>query len=186
MLDIKQKDNRSITHTFTGEKITFLETSKETNGAFEYIEVFLPPGGEGPGLHYHMNFKESFEVIDGELKILYGKEEKVLQIGETLHVAKGEHHTFLNASNEKAVTFRVKITPANQFEESMRILYGLMEDGKTDNKGLPKDKIHGALILDMQDTRLVKMPFLIKILLNHLVKKGKKKGIDKELLRRYT
>ncbi|WP_228547532.1 cupin domain-containing protein [Filobacillus milosensis] len=59
------KAAETITHKFTGERITFLETSADTDGAYEYIEVFLPPGGEGPPLHYHMKFEEEFEVRRG-------------------------------------------------------------------------------------------------------------------------
>lgn len=180
------KEGRSITHKFTGERITFLETSDETDGAYEYIEVFLPPGGEGPPLHYHKNFEESFEVLEGELKILFGEGEKVLKAGDTLVVPKETNHTFLNASEEHTVTFRVKIEPAHQFEQSMRILYGLIEDGKTNEEGLPHNKIHAALILDMQDSRVVKLPFLLKLLLNYLAKKGRKKGIDQELIQTYA
>lgn len=179
-------ESKTITHKFTGEKITFLETSQNTNGDYEYIEVFLPPSGEGPPLHMHQNFEEKFEVIEGELQVQNGNGSKILAVGEELVIPKGTPHRFLNASSQKPVTFRVRITPAHQFEESMRILYGLMEDGKTDEKGFPNDRIHIALILDMQDSQVVELPFILKLLMKRLVKKGKKKGIDQELINKYA
>ncbi|GAA0453534.1 cupin domain-containing protein [Alkalibacillus silvisoli] len=179
------KAGRSITHKFTKERITFLKTSRETEGAYEYIEVDLPPAKEGPGLHYHNNFEEEFEVIDGKLKVTIAEEDHVLQQGETKTITKETNHTFSNASEEQSVTFRVKITPAHQFEESMRILYGLMEDGKTNDKGVPNNKTYAAIALYMQDSRVVRMPFLLKYFLNYLAKKGKKKGVDKELIEKY-
>ncbi|KQX51357.1 MULTISPECIES: cupin domain-containing protein [unclassified Paenibacillus] len=179
------KDTRSITHKFSGERITFLETGEETNGDYEYIEVLLPSSSGGPPLHYHMNFKESFEVLGGELKVVEGKKEIILRKGDTLTVPKGTHHTFLNASNENEVTFRVKIEPAHNFEKSMRILYGLIGEGKANEVGMPHDKIHGALILDMSDSRYVAMPFFVKYLLKRLAQKGYKKGIAQELINKY-
>ncbi|GEN45434.1 cupin domain-containing protein [Alkalibacillus haloalkaliphilus] len=180
------KEARSIKNKLTGEKITFLETSRETDGDYEYIEVDLPPAGEGPPLHFHNNFEEQFEVRDGQLKVTKGKEEHILTQGDKMTVAKETHHTFSNASDKNPVTFRVKITPAHQFEESMRILYGLVEDGEVDDKGVPKNKTYAAIALDMQDSRVVKMPFFLKYFINHLAKKGKQKGIDQELIEKYA
>ncbi|WP_017187363.1 cupin domain-containing protein [Alkalibacillus haloalkaliphilus] len=134
------KEARSITNKLTCEKITFLKTSRQTGGNYEYIEVDLPPAGEGPPLHFHKNFEELFEVRDGQLKVTKGKEEHILNQGDKMTVAKETHHTFSNASDKNPVTFRVKITPAHQFEESMRILYGLMMMAKQMTKASRKTR----------------------------------------------
>ncbi len=44
---------RTVSNQVTGEKITFLETAKDTNGVYLFIEVALPPHGKGPPLHIH-------------------------------------------------------------------------------------------------------------------------------------
>ncbi|WP_228547533.1 hypothetical protein [Filobacillus milosensis] len=124
--------------------------------------------------------------LEGELKVVRGDEGHILVAGEQIAVPKETNHMFLNASNQKPVTFRVKITPAHRFEDSMRILYGLMRDGKSDDKGIPKDKVHLALALEMQDSRMVELPFFLRYLMKRLVKKGKKKGIDQELIEKYA
>ena len=59
----------TITHKYTGEQITFLQSTDETNGEFLYIEVALPPLGKGPPLHMHDAFEEHFEVMEGTLTI---------------------------------------------------------------------------------------------------------------------
>ena len=50
--------NRTVKHKVTGEQITFLETADETQGKYLYIEVALPPQGDGPPLHSHDEFEE--------------------------------------------------------------------------------------------------------------------------------
>ncbi|UCZ52471.1 cupin domain-containing protein [Bacillus shivajii] len=179
--------SKTITHKLTGEEITFLKSSEDTRGEYEYIEVYLPPKGEGPPLHYHRSFEEEFEVIDGELKLIIGEEERILTAGELLTVPKKTHHMFLNASNERPVTFRVKLTPAHHFETSMRIIYGLIEDGEVDEKGMLKSKMYTAIVLDMQDSRIVQVPKIVqKFVLDRLAKRGKKQGIDEMLIKKYV
>ncbi|MFA9457361.1 cupin domain-containing protein [Halalkalibacter sp. AB-rgal2] len=180
--------NKTIVHAITGEEITFLESSEETGGKYEYIEVFLPPKGEGPPLHYHRQFEETFETVDGELKILLANKEVILQPGESFTVEKETHHAFLNASEKHPVTFRVKLTPANNFETSMRIIYGLAADGEMDEKkGTLKNPMYTALALDMQDTRLVQVPKLVqRFMLDRLAKKAKRMGVDQQLIAKYV
>ena len=70
--------NRTVKHQITGEQITFLETAEETLGKYLYIEVALPPQGDGPPLHSHDEFEEEFEVVSGQLTVTLGKEQYVL------------------------------------------------------------------------------------------------------------
>lgn len=177
---------RTIKHAFTGEEITFLETSQDTNGAYEHIEVYLPPKGEGPRLHYHLKFEETFEVVDGELKVVIGEEEKILKATETQHVPKETHHRFANASSEQSVTFRVKITPANNFEVSSRIMYGLIRDGEVNEQGVINNPMYLAIVLMMQDTIVVNLPEAQRLKLQHLAEQAKEQGIEQQLIDKYT
>ncbi len=43
---------RTVSNQVTGEKITFLETAKDTNGVYLFIEVALPPTWKGSPLTY--------------------------------------------------------------------------------------------------------------------------------------
>lgn len=177
--------NRTIEHGITGEKITFLESCHETNGEYLKIKVELPPNGEGPPLHYHGAFEELFEVIEGELAITLEEEEKILPAGESVIVPKYVNHRFRNASNEP-VTFYVTLTPGHYFEESMRIAYGLIADKRVNKQGLPKNPLHTALMLKMQDTNITSMPKIVQTLIfGGLAKVAKWTGVDKSLERQY-
>ncbi len=167
---------RTIVHRMTGETVTFIETAKETKGEYLLIEVSLPPNGYGPPLHIHDEFDEEFECIEGQLTITLGREKQVLMPTQKAIAPKLTPHTFTNNHNEP-VTFRVKLTPPSGFEESIRIHYGLMEDGLTDKKGNPKSLVHAALILSLQNTWLTGVPISWqRRLFKYLVKRGQKKN----------
>ena len=171
---------QTVTNQVTGEAITFLETAAETNGKYLYIQVALPPNGDGPPLHKHDEFEEEFEVISGNLTVTLGKEQHILTAGDKRLVTLGVAHTFTN-NHDEPVVFRVRLTPPSHFEESVRIHYGLIDDGLVDEKGNPKAIEHTALILTLQNTLVVGLPLWIqRPLFKHLVKRGRKKGMYKE------
>lgn len=172
---------RTVTHRYTGEQVTFLETAAETGGEHLLIQVSLPPQGDGPPLHSHLTFTEEFEVLDGNLTVKVDKRTLNLGVGEKAFVLLGLNHTFTNTTNEP-VTFTVKLTPPSLFEESMRIHYGLMDDNLTNDKGVPRNLLQLALILWMQDTLVAGLPPKFqRALLTGLVKLGKKTGAFKNL-----
>lgn len=167
---------RTVKHQITGEQITFLETAEETAGKFLHIEVSLPAQGDGPPLHLHDEFEEEFEVISGQLTVKLGKEEVILQPGEKKLVTLNTAHTFTN-NHDEPVVFRVRLTPPSQFEQSVRIHYGLIDDGLVDAKGNPKNLAHTALILSMQNTLVAGIPLGIqRKFFAWLVKRGHKKN----------
>ena len=176
---------QTVVHRDTGETVTFLESATDTKGTHLLIEVKLPPQGDGPPLHTHDVFTESFECVSGQLTLKYqtNKNEIQLEAGGTFTAPIGVPHTFLNRSSDDVV-FRVKLTPPRHFEESMRIHYGLMDDGLTDKKGNPKSLAHTALILTLQNTRIVGIPtklqrFVFDRIVRRNVSKGKYQSLEK-------
>ncbi|UVI27415.1 cupin domain-containing protein [Paenibacillus spongiae] len=174
-----------VTNKVTGEQITFLETAKETNGEYLLIEVALPPHGDGPPLHIHDRFEEEFEVISGKLTVTLGKTKYVLEAGDRRIAPIKTPHTFTNDDDEPVV-FRVRLTPPSKFEQSVRIHYGLMADGLTDEKGTPKSLAQTALILTLQNTLIVGIPlWLQRCFFGVIVKRARKKGVY-AVLEKYT
>jgi mannose-6-phosphate isomerase-like protein (cupin superfamily) len=60
---------------------TFLETSEQTGGGLTLIEIEVSTGG-GNGPHYHKTYDEHFEVIEGTLEVLLGKDTHTLHQGQ--------------------------------------------------------------------------------------------------------
>lgn len=176
---------QTVTNRVTGEQITFLETAKDTNEEYLLIEVALPPFGKGPPLHIHDRFEEEFEVITGMLTVTLGKTKHLLVAGDRCVAPLKTPHTFTN-EHEDHVVFRVRLTPPSKFEQSVRIHYGLMDDGLTDEKGNPKSLAYTALVLSLQDTLIVGIPFWVqRYLFKRTVKHARKKGVY-TALEKYT
>lgn len=167
---------RTVTNKVSGEQITFLETAADTGGEYLFIEVTLPPLGKGPPLHIHDRFEEEFEVITGKLTVTLGKATHVIEAGGRCVAPLKTPHTFING-HEETVVFRVRLTPPSKFEQSVRIHYGLMDDGLTDEKGNPKSFAHTALILSLQNTLIVGIPLWIqRHFFGLIVKRARKRG----------
>lgn len=172
---------RTVTHRVTGETITFVETASETSGEHLTLLVELPSNGDGPPLHSHERFVEEFTVQNGTLAVTVDRQKLELGAGDKALVLLGLNHTFTNDSPEP-VAFNVRISPPLQFEESVRIHYGLMDDDLTDKNGTPKNPLHLALILHLQDTIIAGVPKgLQSAILRSLVWLGRKTGAYKDL-----
>lgn len=167
-----------------GDKAVFLKTSEETNGAYTLIEIELGPNG-GNSKHSHLDFTETFRMLEGSLVVWIGNERKVLQPGETFTVPIKTPHYFQNPSN-KTVKFQVELKPGHTgFKNSIKIAYGLAKDKLTNQKGVPKKFSHLALLATASGTIPAGTASLIMPLLQWQAKRARKKGIEKELMDRY-
>ena len=131
---IKQGD--TIVNRVTGERMTFVTTSQETDGEAVVVEVVVQPDGFVAAAHLHPSQKERFEIIEGTLGFKVGKETVTAGTGERLTVPAGTPHAFWNAGEGEA-RFRCTISPALGFESLLETMFGLAEDGLTNRKGLP-------------------------------------------------
>jgi mannose-6-phosphate isomerase-like protein (cupin superfamily) len=174
------RSDRTIINSSDRYSVTFLKTSRETNGAYEEVKVDLEPDG-GNLWHYHTAFVEKFHVIDGELTI--GMEDKAVKVttGNDTIAHKGLMHKFYNTS-PRPVSFIVRIEPARSFEKTIRAGYGLMNTGQSTPDGMPKNPWHLFLILGYSDSYLQGVPgFIQEPLINALSKIAQWKGYDKDL-----
>jgi quercetin dioxygenase-like cupin family protein len=176
---------RKITHPVFRDVAFFVRTASETNHAFAEIEITLMPGGGNP-LHRHLSFTETFKAVEGNLAIKGGFfKKRVLKPGEAYTVKMGEAHSFYNATN-KEIRFIITIEPGHEgFENSLRIIYGLADDGKTKIKSW-RDLLIAALVMDMGDMRWTGPLSLLNPFIKRLAQKAKRKGIEQELLQVYV
>ena len=95
------------------------------------LGLTLLPGGRNP-LHYQMSYSETFTAIDGEAGVGLGRiKKRILEPGNSCTVEHNNLHYFFNPT-EKEIKFKTEIKPGHEgFENSLRILYGLAEDGLT-------------------------------------------------------
>jgi mannose-6-phosphate isomerase-like protein (cupin superfamily) len=171
---------RTIENPMVGDRVTFLKTTRETNGKYVHVEVELRPGG-GNDLHYHTAFDEHFEVVEGLLNIKCNGVEYLLGPGEKISAPAYAVHRFYNSSPDN-VKFKAIVEPAFKFEEGIRIAYGLAADGRCTRKGMPKSFWHLAILVDMGETYFPGIPLNAqRVLYKSLGRLARLFGKDREL-----
>lgn len=175
---------RTIVNPVIRDTTRFLKTADETGGSYTEVEVTLQPGGGTP-LHYHRNIVETFTAVSGLLRLEVNGETITLSPGNSHTVPVNTVHRFFN-SHDKEIVFRTVIHPGHKgFENALCILYGLAGDGLTDKKSVPRKLMHLALVASMSD---MYMPGLMKLftpLFRRLADKGRRTGIEQQLIDKY-
>lgn len=176
---VGDRPDKTIYNREGGYSATFIKSAVETSNAYELVQVELEPNG-GNDWHYHNNFTEQFTVIKGQARIGNNGGEIILNEGETATADKKDMHYFKNALNRKSV-LQVKVTPAAGLEKTLRVAYGLINDGLLKND-MTKNPWHMCLLLAYSETYLPVMPgWVQEPLISSLAKIAQWKGEDKSL-----
>ena len=176
---VGKRADRTVYNREGNYSATFVKSGYETNNAYELVEVELEPNG-GNDWHYHKSFSEQFTVIEGRVRIGHNRSEIILNKGETTVADKKTMHYFKNALNEKSV-LEVKITPAAGMEKTLRVAYGLINDGLLKND-MTENPWHMCLLLGYSESYLPVMPgWFQEPLISSLAKIAQWKGEDKAL-----
>ncbi len=83
-------------------------------------------------------------MVRGQVGFRVDGRESIAQLNQRLHVPTGVAHFWWNAGDEEAHVIVEFNHGAARFEEMIRNLYGLAQDGKTNSKGMP-NLLQGAL-----------------------------------------
>lgn len=176
---VGNRSDRTVVNSEGNYSATFIKTGAETNGAYELVQVELEPYG-GNDWHYHHSFEETFTVLNGAVRIGHNGSEVLLNKGDSAKASKKDLHYFKNARAEKSLLL-VKIAPAGGLEKTLRVAYGLINDGLLKND-MTKNPWHMALLLGYSESYLPMMPsWFQEPLINSLAKIAQWKGEDKEL-----
>ncbi len=149
----------TLENVVSGERLTFLATSRETGGAYTRVHFTLPPRGRGTRAHLHTTLSESFEVISGRLNVsLEGTEPPlVLWPGQSASVPPYTVHRFWNATDEETV-FQAIVRPSGGFEAFMRTSFDLAREGRTTGGGVPRNPLDLGLLMEPADVYLPGLP----------------------------
>lgn len=147
-----------VEHPVTGERITFLETSEETEGEYALLELRVRPYGFVAAPHIHPLAEESFEIRSGTFALVVDGEEKRVGTGERAIVPAGAEHTWWNAGHDEGVAI-VEFRPGFKTEEFFESFFGLAQDGKVRPKtGLPNVLWLAAIFRSYHDFGYVAKP----------------------------
>lgn len=99
------------------DRIIWRKTTRDTDGELLGVDLFVSPGGGNP-LHVHPRQEERFKAVSCSFGVQVRDERRWLTEGEEAHVS-------------------VELRPALNSEVFFETLYGLAQDGKTDENGAP-------------------------------------------------
>ena len=124
-----------VTHDKDAQQLRILAANEdrliveETQGSHCEPDVFLDDGC-APPYHYHTSQYETFEVMEGAVRIkLNGDESTVLQKGEKFTVAPRDKHTLIKSGHED-MRVRVILFPnPDHMERFFPNLFGTIRDG---------------------------------------------------------
>jgi mannose-6-phosphate isomerase-like protein (cupin superfamily) len=121
-----------IRNPATGETVTFLVTTADSDGRFLRLEM---TGEKVTALmHQHPRLGERWELREGSVHFEVGGVEQLLEAPAELSIPPGTPHRFWSDTPLRTV---VTQEPAGRFEEFMETIYALAAAGKTDSKGRP-------------------------------------------------
>ncbi len=82
----------TLTDPTSGQRITFVRTAAQTDGALLELESTYVESRGRPPLHFHPAQDERFEVLEGELHVRHGRTRRTLGAGEVLELPAGTRH----------------------------------------------------------------------------------------------
>lgn len=126
-----------IYNPVTGQNIKFIHTSWDTHGQLLEMESTYTPKSKEPPAHYHPNQEEDFRVIYGKVKVRMDGKVTTFKGGESFHIPKGKVHSMWNESENKAI-LNWQVKPAMSTEFLLETTFALVNDGKANDKGMPK------------------------------------------------
>lgn len=177
----------TIINPIVNDTAIFLQTAEGTQNQLTEIEIHLGPDG-GNTLHIHKTFEETFTAVDGVLGLRAGYPNTktiLLQPGESFTVPIGMAHHYFNPGKSD-IRFNIKLNPGHTgFEKSLRIVYGLARDGKTNKNSRPNSIYHMAVLAEIGELSLPGPLGLLDPVIHLLAKRAEKLGVKRELLEKY-
>jgi len=166
-----------IHNPVSGERIEFLQTAADTDGALLEFELQLAADGRVPGAHVHPEQEERFHVLEGTMKFRLGLRTIVAGPGESVVVPAGARHKFSNGGDGPA-RVRVEVVPALDMEQLLVTTAELAHEGNTLRSGMPKP-LHLALFVE-RFRREVRAPFppawMVRVLMSPLAAFARHRG----------
>jgi quercetin dioxygenase-like cupin family protein len=134
------------TNPVSGERITWEQTSEETDGARTVLRMRVAPGGGVRQRHIHPRSSERFTVIKGTIVVELDGTEYVRHAGQSIDCPAGIAHAWWNGG-EAELEATVEITPSGRFEEYLELGFRWAREGRLNSSGR-LDLLRGAAFAD--------------------------------------
>ncbi|HKH12632.1 MAG TPA: cupin domain-containing protein [Rubrobacter sp.] len=137
----------TIRNPLSGERITFLQTTGDTNGELLRFEYLIPPGFSIPE-HVHPRQEERHEIVSGTLTGRVGGREGTFVEGQRVIGPAGIPHAWRNPSDAEGLIIVSELRPALGFEGLIETAFAIAGDLEADKMGAPKHLLRLSVLLD--------------------------------------
>lgn len=169
------------------DKVGHVQESCTTNGGVRSVIHGIFADGAMAPTHYHTEFSESFEVLEGELSVWQEGKKMILKAGDRATIPKLVRHKFKNESGSTVIV-NIIIEPGYKpFEQNIQVMMGLQRDGLIEqlSKMTPKMIPIGMILTDLSNTKLVGGIGLMFKVMSLFYNKEKIALRKKELMEKY-
>jgi len=151
-----------IENARTGQRMIFLKTWAETNGALLQIECFSPVTLAREPEHIHPYQENRFRILSGELTFSINGKERKAYAGEIVSILKNTPHHFWNSGKTEAHYIQ-EFFPALKIDGVFETFFALARDGKLNRSGTPNIFRTSLIMLaHKREIRLVKPAWVIQ------------------------
>jgi mannose-6-phosphate isomerase-like protein (cupin superfamily) len=172
-----------IENAVTGDRVHFLNSPLHGEAGPLVFRTHLAPHAAGSPLHIHAGLDEQFAVERGELLMEIGGRNQWQRMasGESVDVVAGTPHSFRSDQNDEVV-FVTTVSPGTDFEKFLRGMYGLANDGRTNDSGMPGDPRALALLLEYAELAVPGIPrWLQSGVMKALTMAARRMGVETDL-----
>lgn len=178
--------SKTIYNPIIKDQITFIESVIFDQAKKTKISVKLyPSGGYNPSVAIA---DKLIKVISGRLDVYVHNTKHILFANQQLIISKNEKYFMENVGPVNAV-YTEEINPgSSKIESFLNIKYGLVADGRTNNKCIPTNIFHRAILSHLNPSFLHHQKGILNsfFLLNIIKKIGKFIGVEKSLYQKYV
>jgi len=136
---------REIENPVTGERIAFLRTAEETDGALLEMDDFWARADHRTPAHVHPAMEERWEVIAGSVRFEIGGVARTVEVGETIVAPAGMPHSSSNVGGQPA-HLRIQMRPALRWQEFTERLFALAGRSQGNAPGSPRSDSLASLM----------------------------------------
>jgi quercetin dioxygenase-like cupin family protein len=178
--------DRTIENPVSGERVTFIECSRQNAGTRTVAEIEVTPEGGVP-IHQHADHQESIDVLEGEIEIEMDGVVRRYGAGEQIVIEPGTTHRWRNASAARKLRFRAAMSPGHPgFETFLRVWFGLGREGALRPNGIPRRLQDLALLGEWDPSIYTGAKRLAAPLLRWVARRPSARARAAELLQRYA
>ena len=153
-----------------GFTLEVIATAATTDGAYMEFEVVGKARGVVTQPHAHERQTESFEVLEGALRLDMGGVAHHLGPGDTMTVPAGSRH---RQRNDGPSRIRMRHEPAGESAAFFVRLAELSRNGGYDRFGMPKPRAGAEIVRDFPEQRSALLPVGAQRALSRLILRGR-------------